>query len=71
MAVRKQNALHIQWYDYRSPVESLVDSNAVMSYFAQPDENPFYERGCLNERVRQQAGRMDPEITKWVNFYFP
>ncbi len=61
---KKQNPLHIQWYDYRCPVETLVDAPSAMLYFAQPDENPFYERNSLNERVRQQTGRMDPELAR-------
>eukprot|EP01147_Barroeca_monosierra_P003928 gene3928-6400_t len=42
-----------QWYDPNfSP--NLLTRGTILEYFGNPNFNPFYERGCLNERQRQE-----------------
>jgi hypothetical protein len=55
-----EDILHVQWYDARFPVDQLIGPN-VMEYFGQAESNPFFERGCTNQRIKQQLGRYDEE----------
>jgi hypothetical protein len=56
------NQLHLQFSDSRWPLDRLT-APGILDYFAQL-ENPFYERDCVNQRVRQQTGTMDMELVR-------
>ena len=55
------SSLEQTFKDSRVPPELLTREN-VLQYFSQVDANPFYERGCNNERVKMQnCDRLDPQ----------
>eukprot|EP00045_Choanoeca_perplexa_P008036 m.73531 g.73531 ORF g.73531 m.73531 type:complete len:223 (+) comp14331_c0_seq1:67-735(+) len=59
---RKQymSLLEQQWFDASWPTSALHNEGNVMTYFGQPDSNPFYDRECNNERVKQNNfGKLD------------
>eukprot|EP00730_Choanoeca_flexa_P013384 TRINITY_DN5255_c0_g1_i2.p1 TRINITY_DN5255_c0_g1~~TRINITY_DN5255_c0_g1_i2.p1 ORF type:complete len:234 (+),score=53.59 TRINITY_DN5255_c0_g1_i2:51-704(+) len=52
--------LEQQWFDASCNPAILNNEENVMAYFGQPDSNPFYDRECNNERVKQSNyGRID------------
>eukprot|EP00039_Didymoeca_costata_P010158 m.136156 g.136156 ORF g.136156 m.136156 type:complete len:269 (-) comp14724_c0_seq7:1991-2797(-) len=57
-----ENKEWLAQYAYDGDLQALADPHMAMEYFCQPDSNPFYDRSCNNQRIKQQTGvAADPE----------